>query len=125
MTTVKNKKKKTTTTKKLKKNTKHTSSEEDTSDMYNCSTEEVKEIQRGLKVTERRGEAAGEIERRRRKDREITSVCEITNSGINSAVNLLSISVCFPTSSSSLSPPSVPSPFLCRRFHSGKQLFSS
>lgn len=33
--------------------------------------------------------------------REITTVCEITNAGINSTINLLSISVCFPSSSAS------------------------
>lgn len=53
--------------------------------------------------------------------REIATVCEITNAGINSTINLLSISVCLPSSFFSPSPPHVTSNFLCSRFHSGKQ----
>ena len=49
------------------------------------------------------------------------TVCEITNAGINRTINLLGLSVCFPSSSFSPSPPHVTSNFLCSRFHSGKQ----
>lgn len=68
-----------------------------------------------------RGEAAGGGVRSI-KATEITTVCEISNAGINSNINLLSIAVCFTFSSL---PPHVSSPLHSGRFHSSKQSSSS